>query len=281
MKVRENPASLLLVSDLDATLLHEETYDCGEARPLLRFLAENGIPLVLASSKTRKEMEAVQDELGVREPFICENGGAVVIPLGYFSGPVPGAVIDGDKEVLCLGCPVPELQEGLTRLMEETGLDARTLPEMEVDEVAELTGLSGERAALAREREYSLPFLFEGPDGALDKLRRKAGRSGFRLTLGGRLYHLMGDIDKGKAFSRLPPLYGSSGGSPFVVALGDAENDEEMLREADLRIVIPKKSGWDPKLAALPGARPASRPAPEGWIDEVRAALRERGFVPP
>ncbi|MFQ5913667.1 MAG: HAD-IIB family hydrolase [Nitrospinota bacterium] len=278
MEARENSATLILVSDVDATLLHEETYDCGEVQPLLQFLGQKGIPLILASSKTRREMDVVQGALGLRGPFICENGGAVVIPLGGFSKAVPGAVTEGDKEVIELGRPVRMLQDALGRMAEEIGLRVRTLPEMDVDEVADLTGLPSEQAALARKREYALPFLFEGPEGGLGELRRKAERSGLRVTRGGRLFHLMGDTDKGKAFSRLRELYESSGPSLFVVALGDAENDLSLLREADQPIVIPKKSGWDPQLADLPAVRLASRPAPEGWVDEVKAILEERGF---
>lgn len=281
MKTHRDSTHILLASDLDGTLLQEETYDCAEALPLLRFLTEKGIPVILASSKTRREMEEIQEDLGIEDPFICENGGAVVIPSGYFPNPTSGAVRDGEKEVLELGCPIGELEKSLHRLAKETHLQIRTLPQMDVDEVCEITGLSREQAALARRRNYDLPFAAEGPGSSLEALRQKAERLGLRVIRGGRLVHLTGDIDKGKAFSRLLTLYRSSGQSPFVVALGDAENDLGLLQAADLPIVIPKRSGWDKKLIGLPRVRLASRPSPQGWVEEVRAALREQGLDPP
>jgi mannosyl-3-phosphoglycerate phosphatase len=281
MKDQAGPPTLIIVTDLDATLLHEETYEAGEARPLLQFLEENGIPVVFASSKTRKEIEALQDELGVQEPFICENGGAVVIPIDYFAAPVSGAQIERDKAVIELGCRVEVLQDAFDRLRNEVGVRIRTLPEMDLEEVAALLGLPMNRAALARERQYDIPFQFEGLDTELEEVRKRLEPQGFRVVQGGRLFHLMGEIDKVNAFSRLRGLFTSSGRSVFVVALGDAENDLGMLQDADLPIVIPKKAGWDSKLKNLSGARLASSPAPRGWVVEVAAVLRERGFDPP
>jgi mannosyl-3-phosphoglycerate phosphatase len=277
-KAGRDPSRLVLVSDLDSTLLHEETYDFDEARPLLRFLGERGIALVLVSSKTRKEMEAAQAELDVHGPFICENGGAVVIPPGFFSGPAPGAVVIDGKEVLELGRPVRVLQRKVGRLATEAGLTVRTILEMEVDEVAALTGLPKDKAALARDREYILPFQHNGPDAAMEAFRRKAEREGLRVVRGGRFYHLMGDVDKGRAFSRLRAIIESSGDSRFVVALGDAENDLGLLRGADQAVVIPRRAGWEWKLMEAPGVRPASRRAPGGWTDEVWAVLNEFGI---
>lgn len=271
-------SSLLLVSDLDATLLNEETYDFDEARPLLRFLGERGIPLVLASSKTRKEMDAVQAELDVHGPFICENGGAVVIPPGFFPGPVPGAVVIDGKEVLELGRPVRVLQQAVGRMATEAALTVRTILEMNVDEVAALTGLSKEKAALAHDREYILPFQHEGPDAAMEAFRRKAEREGLRVVQGGRFHHLMGDVDKGKALSRLRAIFESDGDLRYIVALGDAENDLGLLRGANQAVVIPRQSGWEWKLMEVPGVRPASRRAPGGWADEVWAVLNEFGI---
>ena len=61
MPVDRKPTDLLLVSDLDGTLLEEDTYGFEEAVPVLRFLAKAEIPLVLASSKTRKEICILQE----------------------------------------------------------------------------------------------------------------------------------------------------------------------------------------------------------------------------
>ena len=186
-------------------------------------------------------------------------------------------MIDG-KEVLELGRPVRVLQRKVGRLATEAGLTVRTILEMEVDEVAALTGLPKDKAALARDREYILPFQHEGPDAAMEAFRRKAEREGLRVVQGGRFHHLMGDVDKGKALSRLRAIFESDGDLRYIVALGDAENDLGLLRRANQAVVIPRQSGWEWNLMEVPGVRPASRRAPGGWADEGWAVLNEFGI---
>jgi mannosyl-3-phosphoglycerate phosphatase family protein len=48
-------------------------------------LEEKNIPLILTSAKTRKEQNMVRKDLGLSDPYVAENGGAVIIPKGYFS----------------------------------------------------------------------------------------------------------------------------------------------------------------------------------------------------
>jgi mannosyl-3-phosphoglycerate phosphatase family protein len=55
------------------------------ARRLLELLKERNIPLILASAKTRLEQNRIREDLDLSDPYIVENGGAVVIPKGYFS----------------------------------------------------------------------------------------------------------------------------------------------------------------------------------------------------
>jgi mannosyl-3-phosphoglycerate phosphatase family protein len=54
-------------------------------RKLIDLLEEKNIPLILTSAKTRKEQNMVRKDLGLSDPYVAENGGAVIIPKGYFS----------------------------------------------------------------------------------------------------------------------------------------------------------------------------------------------------
>jgi mannosyl-3-phosphoglycerate phosphatase family protein len=51
---------------------------------LISVMKEKNIPLILTSAKTRLEQNKIREDLGLSDPFIVENGGAIVIPKGYF-----------------------------------------------------------------------------------------------------------------------------------------------------------------------------------------------------
>ena len=56
---------LVVFTDLDGTLLRHEDFDWSPAREALAELARRRIPLVIASSKTRAEIEVWRSRLGV------------------------------------------------------------------------------------------------------------------------------------------------------------------------------------------------------------------------
>src|SRR5688572_23204941 len=100
---------MLLISDLDGTLLDRETYSFTAAIPALHQLRERQIPLVLCTSKTRAEVEAVRVALGNRHPFIVENGGAIFLPKRYFPFAIPGSEHRDGYDVVPLGDNYAEL----------------------------------------------------------------------------------------------------------------------------------------------------------------------------
>ena len=74
----------LVVTDLDGTLLDHDSYSHEAAQGALSLLEQLRIPVVFATSKTRAEVLALREELGNTDPFIAENGAAVLIPRRYF-----------------------------------------------------------------------------------------------------------------------------------------------------------------------------------------------------
>lgn len=270
-------AGLLVATDLDACLLDETTYTYDEARPALAALAARRVPLVLASSKTRAEMEPLARALGLASPLIVENGGALLVPEGHLAQPPEGATPAGGAWRLILGTPRPELVEALQGIARETGARIRSFAALDEAEVQDLTGLSPAAAPLARAREYDEPFLLE-EDGAGEAVAAAARRRRLRVTRGGRFWHLTGETDKGRALRVLLGLHAAEGRRFSTVGLGDSLNDLGLLEAVERPILVPRADGNpDPGLRLkLPGAERAPRPGPAGWNEAVLAVLRGR-----
>ena len=259
-------ARLAVVTDLDACLLDEETYSWEAARPALAALRAREVPLVLASSKTRAEMEPLAEELGAVAALVVENGGAIVPRDG-----LPGL----GTEVVVLGEARSRLVPALAEMAAEAGVRVRGFASLGVEDVASLAGLDRAGAARALAREYDEPFLVE--EGDATRLAGPAEARGLALTRGGRFHHLMGRTDKGRALHHLRDAARAAGWSPVWVALGDSPNDAPMLAAADRPIIIPRPDGAaDAVLAtALPHAVVAPHPGPEGWSAALSLLLDE------
>lgn len=265
----------VVVTDLDGCLLDRD-YSYDAAQPALDALERTGMPLILCSSKTRSEMEAIASELRLVDPMIVENGGAIVFPPGSLDRDVPGATIEGDTRVLGLGIARSVLVSTLRDLADRTAVRVRGFADMSPAEVGELTGLAPEAAERALQRQYDEPFIVESEE-ALRALMAAAAVQGLQISHGGRFHHLTGGCDKGLAVRTLIAHYRRTGRHPRSIGLGDAETDLSLLKSVDRPIIVPRPDGTaDPVLAAhLPGAAVAPAPGPAGWNRAVLDALRE------
>jgi mannosyl-3-phosphoglycerate phosphatase len=259
----------LVFTDLDGTLLDGDTYAWEPARPALDALAAAGIPVVLNSSKTRAEIDAIRSEIGHDGPFIVENGAALFMPADE-----AGSGTARDRCVARWGSPYPTLLAVLERAARQAGVTVRGFHQMTDEEVAERCGLTLDRARLARRREYDEPFLVPGaaPE-AVTRLEALVREAGFRLTRGDRFCHVLGQHDKATAARATAELYRRGGGGVRTIALGGAANDVELLAWADIAVIV--GTGDAPALAeALPRARLAA-PGPDGWNRAMLDILAE------
>lgn len=266
---------LVIFSDLDGCLLERDRYGWDAARPALARLKREGIPLVLCSSKTRAEVEVHREDLGLPDPFIVENGGAILIPEDYFPFPHPFTRTQGPYRLVELGVSYARLTEALRQIRRATGLRLRGFAEMDPEEVARLTGLDPEAARRAKARQYDEPFVADLDAAEDERLALEVRRRGLALTHGGRVSHLTGGNTKGFAVDFLTRLYRSRSPRLATVGLGDGPNDLSMLEAVDHPIVIPRDGeGVDPVFAGRPWRR-APRPGPEGWNHAVLGLLRD------
>jgi len=261
---------LIIFTDLDETLLERHTYTFEKARPALNLLREKDIPLVIVSSKTAAEIEHYRHKLDNHHPFIAENGGGIFVPVEYFRE-YPGhkPVINNGYEIITLGTPYAKLRQAFAEIQSE-GFNAKGFGDMSIGGISALTGLSPEEAALSVKRYFDEPFICDGCD--LDALRNSITSRGLNLTEG-RLFHLIGDNDKGKAVEVLKELYRANLGEIATAALGDSPTDIPMLRSVEHPIAVQKDDGSYDERLEMPGLIKADGIGPAGWNSAVVALV--------
>lgn len=234
---------MVVFTDLDGTLLDRTTYSCAPAEASLERLRRLGIPVVLVTSKTRAEVTALRERIGNTDPFIVENGAAIVIP--------------GEPDIV-LGSTSEQARQALRRAASAAGVSVRGFGEMDLAEVRQRTGLEERVAALATQREFGEPFVVLAGD--VSRLEKALEELNFQLTRGGRFFHILGGCSKARAVEALI----AKSGDPDTVGLGDAPNDIGFLQVVRHAIIIPSPH-LDAMRAALPNAIIAPAEGPAGW----------------
>lgn len=292
---------LIIFTDLDGTLLDYSTYSFEAALPALQLLKEKDIPLIICSSKTRKEIEHYRKQLDNHHPFISENGGGIFIPKGYFDSsihdlsfhvenetnishsdkkdneknPPPPPFSEGwggfseenDYYVIRLGAQYSDLRKAIKAIRKE-GFDVRGFGDMTAEELVEIANMSIDEARMAKERDFDEPFIFEGKKSETQRLLNAIVAKGFNCTQG-RFFHILGNSDKGKAVSILIELYKKKFGDVITIAIGDSPNDISMLKRVDYPIIVKKIDGNYDLRIDVPNLIKAEGIGPEGWNKAV------------
>jgi mannosyl-3-phosphoglycerate phosphatase len=248
---------LIVFSDLDGTLLDEQ-YDFSPAKPALRLLEDRGIPLVLATSKTRAELATLRAALGGAPSLIFENGAGLALPR------------NGEPAVQIFGPGYAGILERLAALG-SVAAPFEGFAALGAERVAALTGLDGPATAQAMAREASEPGLFHGDDAALEAFRAALAPEGLRAVHGGRFLHVMPQRDKVDGMRTLAERLAP--GRP-TVALGDGENDRAMLEAADFAVILPRPDGTHLALERTERLTLAPAPGPKGWAQAVPAVVQ-------
>lgn len=268
-----NKKKTIIFTDLDSTLLDHYTYSFEKALPALTLLKEKNIPLIICSSKTRKEIEYYRELLNNKDPFVSENGGGIFIPKGYFKFRDSRFKLeeDGRYKTLRLGAKYSDLRKAIIELKNE-GFDIKGFGDMTVEELADIAGLSLEEAKMAKERDFDEPFIFNGNDVDLKRLFESINKKGFKYTKG-RFFHILGNSDKGKAVEILIELYRKEYKKITTIAIGDSPNDIPMLERVNYPVVVQKPDGSYDQEIKIPHLLRADGIGPEGWNKSIISLL--------
>jgi mannosyl-3-phosphoglycerate phosphatase len=262
---------LIVFTDLDGTLLDHDSYSFNGAVKAIQRLRQHSIPIILTSSKTRVELQALQVKLGLNEPFIAENGGGVFIPAGYTSLDSRTLKVQGSYYTKQFGRPYNYIRNIFETVRSKYNI--KGFGDMTVEEIMAATNLGRENAVLAAQRDFTEPFLFMS-EPRLPELGKDVAVHGLKITRGGRFFHLMAvEQDKGRAVSETLELFQAGSHEKITsVGLGDAENDFPMLETVAIPVLIPKPDGSFENLD-LPGLRKPPYSGSKGWGVAIMAIL--------
>jgi hydroxypyruvate reductase len=137
---------------------------------------------------------------------------------------------------------------------------------MSIEEISAVTGLSREDALLAKQRDFSEPFVFDGP--VQTRFLHAIEASGLTWTQG-TVFHIMGNHDKGRALKILMALYKRQFGEVSSVAFGDAMNDLPMMIVADQPVLVRRQNLSVDARITLDGLTVTNLPGPSGWNEAV------------
>ncbi len=265
----------LLVSDLDGTLLDEKTGLAPALVEAFQRAAARGLPISLATGRMPAAADPYRDQLGITAPVIYYNGAVVrggdggpdlislTLPRGVLGRAWPVVaqapvhpIYYRDDRLYCV-----ERTPAVRRYCEEEGLTVDVIPD-----VTEFLGLGsfinslliGHPRDLDIVREELTPIVAE--HGRLVRTRRDY------------LEIIPVAASKGAALARLAEHVGVP--LARVVAVGDQENDLEMLRVAGLGVAMPHAP--DAVRRAADRVAPA---AADGGLLRLLAELFPRHFA--
>lgn len=271
---------IMLVTDLDGTLLDFEDYSFDAAEPILRRLRKLRVPVICCSSKTSREIVYWRRRLRLTDPFISENGSALFLPVGKFGRTGTNLTRRGSYLVQELGAPRNVLRSVLEEVRQQSRIPITGFSDMHPRIVKSLCGFKTiQQAKIAADREYSEPFVFP-PDTDSETVNRVILRfenHGLKVIRGKRFFHLVGRVDKGVAIRALQEKYIEIGQRRTItIGIGDSRNDLEMLRSVDIPIlVMGKNRRYDRFVKESAAPLLAGAPGPRGWSLAVEKLLKE------
>jgi mannosyl-3-phosphoglycerate phosphatase len=255
--------SWLVFTDLDGTLLDHHSYDHTPALPALQRLREAEVPVIPVSSKTLAELQAIRKRLQLKGPAVAENGAVISYPGEELQIAPPGYHL---------------LRDFLIDRRADPRFNTFGFGDMSLEEVMEYTGLPKEDAELAIQRLASEPFVWRGKREDLPIFLQQVKKNRLRLLQGGRFMHLLGETDKGSAV-RLVVKHLRERGKLITrtIALGDSDNDRDMLLTVDNPVIIQKPDGSHLSLTERPDAILTDQPGPAGWNQAIHQLIEQFG----
>ncbi|MCM2679260.1 HAD-IIB family hydrolase [Echinimonas agarilytica] len=230
----------LIFTDLDGTLLDHYSYSFEAAKTTLAYCSEQRIPVIANTSKTCAELIHIRKEINNSCPFIVENGAAIYLPKKLFPTAPEGCIDDGALWQFSFSKNRQHWVDLLHHLKPRFQSLYTSFSNISIEDISQLTGLNLKQAERASQRQFGEPVLWHGNREDKALFVEAIEQLGGHVLQGGRFLHVGGSANKGTAMQWLKNIYTQQ--SPEIafetIALGDSDNDIDMLESADHAVVI-------------------------------------------
>jgi mannosyl-3-phosphoglycerate phosphatase len=258
----------VVFTDIDGTLIDLISGKYGESDKLIYTLRENKVPVVLCSAKTFAEQNKIRDDLGLMDPFIVENGGAIIIPKNYFDfhSDIEQTRIKEEQGyiIIELGESTREIRTKLDEIKKKLKIEFKGVADVSIEELSILATMPIDYAKRMSEREYGETIL-QIKKSDIPMFTTSIEKMGIKVIHGGRFFDVTMGTDKGKAASILINLFRKKYHNQIkFFGVGDSANDASMLKLMDVPMVVQKPDSSWPELEIKNVIR-LKGIGPEGW----------------
>ena len=268
------PSDVVIFTDMDGSLLDHYDYNHQAADLLLKQLDDNNIPVIPNTSKTFAELLVIRKSLNNQHPFIAENGAAVFIPVGYFTEQPADTRQAGEFWLKEFVESREYWQSLLADLPNKFNGCYTSFSQSSIDDIMAMTGLNRESAICSSQRAYGEPLAWSGSEEDKLEFISLLNKRGATILQGGRFMHISGRCDKGQALQWLLELYQHNSKKIVTsIAIGDSQNDIQMLEQADIALLIRSPVHELPTLDRKHNLYISNNTGPAGWNEGVNTIL--------
>lgn len=255
----------VIFTDIDGTLLDSRSPDMNKVKELVDMTLQHGIRLIFCSSKTEQEQNKIKSQVYLCEPYIVENGAAIIIPVNYFKKTnIPNSKISQNNYVIETGGSAIKIRSLLNKIKDKYDIDFKGVSDLSVSELSNITKLSQDYARRMMDRKYS-ETVVQIDNKRFADFVSIIEKEGLKIIPGGQYFDITLGNDKGTAVKILIDAFRKEFTNNVIFfGIGDSKNDESMLSLVDFPMLVQKLDGsWEDlqldKLNMINGV------GPKGW----------------
>ena len=276
MKYGLKDMNLIFFSDIDGTIINNNSFSYGNNVKIIKELLEAGHYVIFNSSKTFYEIDHILKSENLSIPFICETGGGVYCPRGFCGDNLNKR---SDYDIIFESAKTSDFHMKIKSiLLEEFKDELLFFDDMSLKMKEKFSGLSAKDLERASMRDFSIPFKWHTVNKKLNKL--KSILHDFQLTVikGGRFFHICSNFDKYSAMQHILSFMNHNFPQQIfkTVGIGDSSNDIEMLNKTDYKCIVQSINnislieGLSNKKFIL-----STTHAPEGWQECIENVFNQ------